>query len=79
MTGSSDKPFWTGVAVLAIALAIVGVVIRPFLFEPIAAILLLVASKQTKDQRFTRPGIMLITVCAVVGAALAAAFDHALY
>ena len=68
-----------GVAVLAIAVAILGVVTRPFLFEPIAAILLLVASKQTEDRRLTFPGIVLITICAVLGAALAAVGGHALY
>jgi hypothetical protein len=79
VTGSSDTPLWTGVAVLAIVLGIVGVFIRPFLFEPIAAILLLISSKQTASQRLTRPGIIVITVCAVVGAAIAAAGGHALY
>ena len=79
MTGSSDKPFWTGVAVLAIVLGVIGVVFRPFLFEPIAAILLLIASRQTANQRLTRPGIVLITIFAVVGAAIAAAYNHALY
>ena len=79
MTGSSDKPLWTGVAVLAIVLAVVGIFLRPFVFEPIGAILLLIASKQTANQRITRPGIVLITICAVIGAAYAAIAPHALY
>jgi hypothetical protein len=80
VTGSpDDKPLWNGVAVLAVVIAIVGVITRPFLCEPIAAILMLVAAKQNKDQRFTLPGIVLITVCAITGAALAAAFSHPLY
>ena len=79
MTEGADKPLWTGFAVVALVLAIVGVVFRPFLLEPIAAILLLTASKNTGNQRLTLPGIMLITVCAVVGAAIAASGNHALY
>ena len=79
MSSSPDKPLWNGVAVLGIVLAVIGVVIRPFLFIPIAAILMLIASKQTANQRLTRPGIVLITICAVLGAALASAYSHALY
>lgn len=73
------KPFWNGVAILAIVLAIVGVVTRPFLFVPIAAILMLIASKQTASDRLTRSGIVLIVLCAMAGASIAAAFSHALY
>jgi hypothetical protein len=74
-----DKPFWNGVAVVAIVLALIGIWMRPFLFEPIAAILMLIAAKQTANQRLTRPGIVLIAIAAVVGAGLAAAYSHALY
>ena len=76
---SSDKPLWTAFAVVAIVLAIVGVFVRPFLFEPIAGILLLTAAKNTTSQRITRPGIVFIMICAVIGAGIAAAGGHALY
>jgi len=79
VTDQPDKPLWNGVAILAIVLAVIGVVMRPFLFVPIAAILMLLAAKQTANQRLTRPGIVLITICAVVGAGIAAAYSHALY
>ena len=45
MTESHDNPIWTGVAALAIVLAIVGVFYKPFVFVPIGGILLLIASK----------------------------------
>jgi len=79
VTDSPDNPLWTGVALFAIASGIAGVFTRPFVFEPIGAILLLIASKQTADPRLTRPGIVLIMICAVVGAAIAAAYNHPLY
>ena len=59
-------------------LAIVGIFIWPFLFEPIAGILLLIAAKQSSNPRLTRPGIVLIMVCAVVGASIAASSGNAL-
>jgi hypothetical protein len=79
VTGSSDKPLWTGVAVVSIVLAIAGVFYKPFLLVPIAAILMLIASARTANPRITRPGIVLIMICAVVGAGIAAAYSHALY
>ena len=80
MTDSSAaKPLWTGMAAVAIVLALVGLWFRPFLFEPIAGILMLWSAKQTASPRITRPGIVLIMICAVVGAAIAAVYDHALY
>jgi hypothetical protein len=74
-----DKPLWTGVAIVAIVISLVGVFTRPFLFVPIGAILMLIATKQTTSQRITRPGIIVISICAVVGASIAAATSHALY
>jgi hypothetical protein len=74
-----DKPFWTGVAIAGIVLGIIGVFNRPFLFVPIGAILMLIAAKQTASQRITRPGIILISICGVVGAGIAASYSHALY
>jgi hypothetical protein len=74
-----DKPLWNGVAVLSLVLAVIGIVTRPFLFEPIAAILMLLASKQTANQRLTRPGIVFVMLSAIAGAAIAASYSHALY
>ena len=79
MSGKPDKPIWNVVAILAIVLGLIGVVTRPFLFEPIAGILMLIAACNTANQRLTRPGIVLIMICAVVGAGIAAAYSHALY
>ena len=64
---------------LAVVLAIVGLITRPFLFEPIAAICCLIATRQTASPRFTRPVAFLITACFFVGAAIAASGSHPLY
>jgi hypothetical protein len=64
---------------IAVVLAIVGVVTRPFLFEPLAVICLLVSARSTKSRRFTGPVVALITVCFILGAALAASGSHPLY
>lgn len=77
--GRSRETLWNGLTVVAVALAVVGVITRPFLFEPLAALCLLVSAKGTASRRFTGPGIAVITVCAVLGASLAVAFSHALY
>ena len=60
-------------------LAIVGLVTRPFLFEPIAAICLLISARQSESRRFTFPVALLVTVCFVVGAGIAAATSNPLY
>jgi hypothetical protein len=77
--GRKENPLWTGIAVLGFALALVGLVMKPFLFEPAGALLFLVGAKSMSDPRFTRPGAIVIASCAFLGAALAAAFKHALY
>jgi hypothetical protein len=77
--GRKENPLWTGLAVLGFALALVGLVYKPFLFEPGGALLFLVGSKSMSNPRFTRPGAIVIATCAFLGAALAAAFKHALY
>ena len=77
--GRKQNPLWTGIAVAGFALALVGLFYRPFLFEPGGALLFLVGSKSIDNPRFTRPGAIAIAFCAFLGAALAAAFKHALY
>jgi hypothetical protein len=64
---------------IAVVLAIVGVITRPFIFEPIAALCLLVAARSTPSRRLTFPVACLITICFVVGAGLAAATSNPLY
>jgi hypothetical protein len=70
-----------GMVMVAIAgvLAIVGVITRPFLFEPIAVICVLIAARQSESRRFTMPVALLITVCFIVGAGIAAATSNPLY
>ena len=70
-----------GMVMVAIAgvLAIVGLVTRPFLFEPIAALCILIAARQTATRRFTFPIALLITVCFITGAGIAAATSNPLY
>ncbi len=65
--------------VIAAVLAVVGVITRPFLFEPLAVIFVLVSARSTKSRRFTGPVVALITVCFIVGAAIAASGSHPLY
>jgi hypothetical protein len=77
--GRSRETLWNGLALVAVALAIVGVITRPFLFEPLAGLCLLVSAKGTASRRFTGPGIAVITVCAVLGAGIAVAYSRALY
>jgi hypothetical protein len=64
---------------IAAVLAIVGLVTRPFLFEPIAALLCIVATRQTPNPRYTGGVAALIIVCFFVGAAIAASGGHPLY
>jgi hypothetical protein len=76
---ASGTTFATGSLVISVVLAVVGVVIWPFVFEPIAVIFFLVSARATPSRRFTGPVAGLISVCFVLGAALAVALDHALY
>lgn len=70
---------WSALLVLSLAAAIVGLFLWPFVFEALAGLLLLIAAKQTADPRFTRPAIIAISVCAMLGATFAVVFNHALY
>jgi hypothetical protein len=74
-----ENPIWTGVAALGFGLALVGVAVRPFLFATSGALLFLIGSKMMASPRFTRPGAIVVALCAFAGAAIAAAFKHALY
>ena len=65
--------------VVAAVLAVIGVITRPFLFEPLAVICVLISARSTKSRRFTGPVVALITVCFIVGAAIAASGSHPLY
>jgi len=76
---SKYEPVWLGMTAVAAVLAIVGVVVWPFVFEPIAGLFLLIASKSTPSRRFTMPVAMLITVCALAGASIAVGYSRALY
>jgi len=75
----SGSAIFTVLVAIAAILAVVGVVTRPFLFEPIAVICLLIATRQTQSRRLTTPAMLFITVCFVVGAAIAAATSNPLY
>jgi hypothetical protein len=75
----SGSPIFTVIAALAAVVAIVGLFTRPFLCEPIAALLILIAARQTSSRRWTMPVMLLIVVCFVVGAGIAAATSNPLY
>lgn len=75
----SGSTLSTVLVAIAAALAIVGVVTRPFLFEPIAVICVLIAARQSSNRRFAGPVVALITICFVVGAGIAAATSNPLY
>jgi uncharacterized membrane protein YoaK (UPF0700 family) len=64
---------------IAVVLSVVGVITRPFLFEPLAVICLLVSARSTQSRRYTGPVVALITVCFILGAAIAASGSHPLY
>src|SRR5579862_4163085 len=48
---SRYAPLWTGLTVVAVGLAIVGLFLWPFLFESAAVLMLLIAAKSTANQR----------------------------
>jgi hypothetical protein len=69
----------TALAVVAAVAGVVAIVTRPFLCVPIGLLCLLVATKLTRDQRFTRPAAALLVVGALAGTAVAAGFTNPLY
>ncbi len=66
-------------AILAGALGIASVVIRPFLFAPIGMLVLLVATKLTANRRLTGPAATIIAIGGLAGAAIAVGFTKPLY
>jgi glucan phosphoethanolaminetransferase (alkaline phosphatase superfamily) len=66
-------------AFIAFALAIVSIFVWPFLFAPIAALLVLIAAKMSDDARLTTVTATMISVCFVIGAAVAVLTRRALY
>jgi len=70
---------WTGLTVIAVALAVAGLFRWPFVLESAAGLGLLIAAKSTPDARLTAPVLIFVTVCAVLGATFAIVFNHALY
>lgn len=79
MNEGAGSPVYLVILGLAAVLAIAGLITRPFLLEPIAALLCIVATRQTPNPRYTGAVAMLIVVCFFVGAAIAAAGSHPLY
>lgn len=77
--GGTGSTVYLVILGLAAVLAIVGVITRPFLFEPIAALLCLVATRQTPNPRYTGAVSVFIVLCFFVGAAIAASGSHPLY
>ncbi|MBV8081198.1 MAG: hypothetical protein JO186_12590 [Actinobacteria bacterium] len=76
---SRYAPLWTLLTMASAALAILSLFLWPFLFAPIAALLLLTAARNVEDRRWTAPTIWLVTLCAMLGATFAIVFKHALY
>src|SRR5262245_36221989 len=77
--GGAGSAVYLVILGIAAVLAIVGVITRPFLFEPIAALLCVVSTRQTPNPRYTGAVAFLIVVCFFVGAAIAASGSHPLY
>ena len=65
--------------VVAAALAVASIVTRPFLFAPIATIVMLVAAKMSANRRLTAPVATFIAIAALAGAAIAVGFTKPLY
>ena len=66
-------------AVLAAAFGVVSVVTRPFLFAPIGLALLLAAVRTSRSTRFTVPALCILSIGALAGTAIAAAYTNPLY
>ena len=66
-------------AVIAAAFGIVAIVTRPFLFAPIGLVFLLVSARQGPTRRFTGPALVVLTLGALAGTAVAAGFTKPLY
>jgi len=66
-------------AVAAAVCGIVSIVNRPFLFAPLGLLFLLVGARATSDRRFTGTAAVVLTLGALAGTAVAAAFTKPLY
>jgi hypothetical protein len=66
-------------AVAAAGLGIVTIVTRPFLFAPIAVLILLLTTKLTADRRLTGAAAAIVTAGAFAGATIAIWFTKPLY
>jgi hypothetical protein len=64
---------------IAVVLAIVAVITRPFLFTPIAVLFFLVGARATPSRTITAPVASFIAACFIVGAGIAAATSNPLY
>jgi hypothetical protein len=64
---------------IALVLALVSLAYKPFLFIPMAVILILTASRISDDRRTNGLISFTISVCFVVGAAIAVIYRRALY
>lgn len=70
---------WDLAALLGVALGIVGIVTRPFLFAPIGLVFILIAARQSEDRRVTTAAAGILAICGLAGAAVAAGFTKPLY
>jgi hypothetical protein len=58
---------------------IVSIVSRPFLFGPIGLIFVLIGARESQSRRFTGPALVVLTLGALAGTAIAAGFTKPLY
>jgi hypothetical protein len=66
-------------AAAAAACGIVSIVTRPFLFAPIGLIFVLIGARSSQSRRFTGPALVILTLGALAGTAIAAGFTKPLY
>jgi hypothetical protein len=64
---------------LAVVLGLVSIAWAPFLFGPLAALVVLIGSRLSDDARLTSVAATTISVCFVIGAALAVINSSPLY
>jgi hypothetical protein len=66
-------------AVVATAAGIAAIVTRPFLFDPIGVIFLLITVKLTADRRLTGTVAAIVALGGLAGASIAVGFSKSLY
>ncbi len=81
VSGSSSKDtVGAALIVLGLVAAAVDIFFRPFLFTPIAALLMLIGiGISHKHRRFGATAAIVIAICFIVGAAAAVWSSRALY